>query len=397
MRVLARPQRGEYIMRILKRTQGIGLALCLALLTGSAAAAGPGVTASDVTIGMWSPLTGPTALLGTSERDAIEIAFSEANASGGVNGRKLKLIVYDDAGSPQEAMASVRRLIDQDAVFALIAGSISGSTLPVLPFINRAKVPFIASISSNNKLLQPFSSNVFRIYANETAQAENIIKFALKSGIKKPAIIYTSNDYGIGGDEVLSHRFKEDGISLVAQERYNQGDQDFSSQLLRIKQAGADSLFIWAFAAEAGIIARQAREIGIDAPFFGGGATATPLLPKAAGPAGVGFTATSTVSHLPQSSSVPAVVAYREALTRRYNGSLPLGRPSEYDLSGYAAAKILIEALKRTGTEPTRDGLIKALETFKNFDTTVTYPVTFTETQHEGSSRSSIIRVGKES
>ncbi len=383
-------------MRVLKLIKRAGIGLGLAALTGSALAAEPGITASEVTVGMWSPLTGPTALLGTSERDAIEIAFGEINAAGGVNGRKLKLIVYDDGGSPQEALAAVRRLTDQDQVFALIAGSTSGSTLPVLPLIRRTQVPFIASISSNNKLLQPFSRYVFRIYANETAQAENIVDYALKAGFKKPAIIYTSNDYGIGGEEVVAHRLKQDGLSLVARERYNQGDQDFGAQLLRIKQAGADGLFIWAFSAEAGIIARQAREVGLDVPLVGGGATATPLFPRAAGPAGIGFVAASTVANLPDSSNTPAVAAYRAALSRRYDGNPPPGRPSEYDLSGYAAAMVFAEALRRAGLEPTREGLVKALETFKDFDTAVTFPVTFTETQHEGASRTSTIRVTKD-
>ena len=365
-------------------------------VTGPALASDPGVAESEVTVGMWSPLTGPTALLGTSERDAIEIAFGEINAAGGVNGRKLKLIAYDDAGSPQEALAAVRRLTDQDNVFALIAGSISGSTLPVLPLVNRAKVPFIASISSNNKLLQPFSRYIFRVYANETAQGENIVNYATKAGIKKPAIIYTSNDYGIGGEEVVARRLAKDSVSLVARERYNQGDQDFSAQLLRVKQAGADGLFVWAFAAEAGIIARQARELGLDIPLVGGGATGTPLFPKAAGPAGAGFVAPYVVSHLPDSATEAPIAAYRDALTRRYNGTLPPGRPCEYDLAGYAAAKIFAEALKRAGTEPTREGLIKALETLQNFDTTVTFPVTFTETQHEGTDKTATIRVNKD-
>src|SRR5262245_6129084 len=119
--------------------------MATALSIGQAAsglAAEPGISATEVTLGMWTPLTGPTAIMGVSERDAIDIAIDEVNAAGGVNGRKLKLVVYDDGGSPQEALTSVRRLIDQDRVFALIAGSTSGSTLPVIPLINRSKVPF---------------------------------------------------------------------------------------------------------------------------------------------------------------------------------------------------------------------------------------------------------------
>jgi branched-chain amino acid transport system substrate-binding protein len=87
-----------------------------------AAAADPGVTSSEILIGMWIALTGTQALIGTSERDGIQIGIDEINQAGGINGRKLRLIAYDDAGTPQEALSAVRRLIDQDQVFALIAG-----------------------------------------------------------------------------------------------------------------------------------------------------------------------------------------------------------------------------------------------------------------------------------
>jgi branched-chain amino acid transport system substrate-binding protein len=359
-----------------------------------AIAADPGISPSEVTLGMWTPLTGPTSLLGTSERDAIEIAIDEVNAAGGVNGRKIKLIAYDDAGSPQEAMTSVRRLIDQDGVFALIAGSLSGSTLPVIPLVNRSKIPFIASISSNRKLLDPFSHYIFRVYANELAHADVIVKYALSKGGKKPAIIYNSNDYGVGGEEEVTALLGKANIPLVAKERYNQADQDFSAQLLRIKESGADAMFIWAFAAEAGIIVRQARELGLTIPIYGGAGIATPLFTKAIGSLGKGIVAAYVMPDLPESSNVPAIVHYREALKKKYAGALPPGRPNEYDLSGYAALKIFATALAKAGDSPTRESLIAALETLKDFDSGVTFPVTYTSTKHEGTDQTALLKVG---
>jgi branched-chain amino acid transport system substrate-binding protein len=358
-----------------------------------AIAADPGISPTEVTLGMWTPLTGPTSLLGTSERDAIEIAIDEVDAAGGVNGRKIKLIAYDDAGSPQEAMTSVRRLIDQDGVFALIAGSLSGSTLPVIPLVNRNKIPFISSISSNRRLLNPFSHYVFRVYANELAHADVIVKYGLLKGIKKPAIIYNSNDYGVGGEEEVSALLGKANIPLVAKERYNQADQDFSAQLLRIKDSGPDSMFIWAFAAEAGIIVRQARELGLTTPIYGGAGISTPLFTRAVGSLGKGIVSAYVVPDLPESSNVPAIVHYREALKKKYAGALPPGRPNEYDLGGYAALKIFAAALARAGDTPTREALISALETLEDFDSGVTFPVTYTPTKHEGTDQTSLLRV----
>lgn len=369
------------------------------LMCGSAVsqvAAEPGISTTEVKIGMWTPLTGPVALLGVSARDAIEIAIDEVNEAGGVNGRKIKLVAYDDAGSPREALTSVRRLIDLDGVFALIAGSTSGSTLPIIPLINRGKVPFISSISSNRKLLDPFSRYIFRVYANEIAHVDGIVKYALSKSVKKPAILYNSNDYGVGGEEEVSLLLKKEGISLIAKERYNQGDQDFSAQLLRIKESGADSMFLWAFAAEAGIIVRQARELGLTLPIYGGAGISTPLFTRAVGKLGQGIVAAYVVPDIPDSSSKRSIVTYREKLKKKYSGTLPPGRPNEYDLAGYAALKIFAEALSKSGSEPTRDALIAQLEKLRNFDTGVTFPVTFTPTNHEGTSRTILLKVSGE-
>jgi branched-chain amino acid transport system substrate-binding protein len=140
---------------------------------------------------MWTPLTGPVALLGQSARDAVRLWAKEVNDKGGVQGRKINFIVYDDAGSPQEAQTVIRRLIDQDQVFMLISGSVSGSTLPVRQIITREKVPFVSSISSNVNLMKPFSRYIFRIYANEDSQAVGMVDWMMEhEKLKRPAIIY---------------------------------------------------------------------------------------------------------------------------------------------------------------------------------------------------------------
>ena len=121
-----------------------GLAIALAgglTAYGPSASAETGVTDSTIKIGAWGPLSGPVSLLGESMRDGLRVCVREVNEAGGVNGRKLDLIVYDDAGSPQEAQAAIRRLLNQDQVFMLLGGSASGSTLPVRHVIAREKVP----------------------------------------------------------------------------------------------------------------------------------------------------------------------------------------------------------------------------------------------------------------
>jgi branched-chain amino acid transport system substrate-binding protein len=381
--------------RVIRLTLGL-LALC-ALISPRAFAADPGVSATEILIGMFSPLTGPQALIGTSERDGIELGMEEINKAGGIKGRKLRLIAYDDGASPQEALAAVRRLIDQDQVFALIAGSNSGATLAAMPLINRQRIPFIVSISSHRNLFVPFAPTTFRVYAMETPQAARIVEFSLKENkLTKPAMIHTSADHGLGGLEAVTEELKRNNLKLVAVERYNPDTQDFSAQLLRIREAGADGLYLWSLAHEAGIIVRQAKELGLNIPMFSGGASTTALFPKTAGAASVGVSAPWVFPYTEEMKEIPAIAAYRALLSTRYPNGYPPARPSLYDLAGYGALKILAEGISRIDGEPTRAKLVTALESMKNFDTGVLFPVTFTATDHEGSKDVSIITIDKD-
>lgn len=377
------------------------LALCFGMLAMSspAPATGPGITESEVVFGVWTSLTGPTSEVGISTRDGLTIWANQLNAAGGVHGRKVRLIVYDDAASPQEALAAARRLIDQDRVFALLSGSTSGPTLPVVPVVTRAKVPFIASVSSNMKLMEPYSAYIFRVYANDIAQTNALIDFAImKAGLKRPAALHTSNDYGVGGINAATPRLREKyNAEFVGVERFNDADTDFSAQLLRLKQANPDGIIIWAFSAQAGIIVRQARELGLTARLIGGGATSTPLFPRGAGPAGVGFTSLFVLPHLPESSMAPPAMTYREELKKLYPNGFPAGRPGTYDMSSFAAGKIAEEGLRRAGRDVTRERFIGALETLKDFDPGTAFPITFSKGNHEGSGRVRMIRINAKS
>ena len=383
-------------MKAIRNSHLAVLPFCLLLLATTVARAETGVTDTEIRIGMWTPLSGPVALLGQSARDAVRLWAKEVNDKGGIHGRKINFISYDDAGSPQEAQTVIRRLIDQDQVFMLISGSVSGSTLPVRQVITREKVPFVSSISSNVNLMKPFSRYIFRIYANEDSQALGMVDWMMEhEKLKRPAIIYNSNDYGVGGFQIFQERLKEKyKISPTAAERYNPGDQDFSAQLLRIKGADPDGLLIYAFAQEAGIIVRQAKELGIGAKLFGGGGTSTPLLQRGAGQAAAGFVSVLVVPEIADSSQKPAVVAYRDKLKATlYPDGFPPGRPSEYDLAGYAAGKVTEAALEKVGKDLSRESFVDALEGIKNFDTGMTFPISYSKDNHEGTTEVEIIRV----
>jgi ABC-type branched-subunit amino acid transport system substrate-binding protein len=303
----------------------------------------------------------------------------------------VRLIAYDDAGSPTEAVAAVRRLTSQDRVFALVCGSASGPTLAAMDLIREAGAPFVSCVTAHRNLFQPFSRNVFRIYANEIAQGRGLIDYiADKKGHKRIAILYNSTDFGIGGNEIMSAYLKEKyKLDFVAAERYNVGDQDFSAQILRIRQANPDSVILHAFAAEAGVIARQVRQLGILTPLYGGGGVPTPLFPRAAGTVGVGIVAVWVFPVFPESDAPPVEAYKKKAQQYLFQTGFPVGRPSLYDMTGYIGADVTGEGLRRAGRNLTRAGFIRSLETLRDYvpGGGLGFPVTFSATNHEGTDR----------
>lgn len=357
----------------------------------------PGVTENEVVLGMFASMTGPLAPTGTAARDGLNVWAAEVNAKGGIQGRRVRVIAYDDAGSPSESMTAVRRLLSQDNVFALVCGSGSSPTLAAMDLIRQTSVPFVSCISAHRDLMRPFSRNVFRIYANEIAQGQSLIDYiAGTKGHKRIAILYNSTDFGVGGHEIMSAYLKQKyNGEFISAQRYNVGDQDFSGQLLRIRQSSPDSLILHSFAAEAGIIARQTRELGLLMPLYGGGGVPTPLFPRAAGNVGVGIVAVWVFPVFPESEVPPVQLYKRRAQQHLFQSGFPVGRPSLYDMTGYIGGDVTGEGLRRAGRNLTREGFIRALETLKDYlpGDGLGFPITFTRTNHEGTSRAVMSRL----
>ncbi len=370
---------------------GLGIALSGKVARG----AEPGVTRDSISIGYFSVMTGPVNLAGTSGWDGFRLYIEEVNRKGGVHGRKITVVgPGDEACKPSEAVAVVNKLIHQDKVFAIAGGGCSGSTLAALPAIRDSHIPFLITVSTHVKFMEPFSRNIFRAgTVGDGIQTTAIGDAAVKAlQAKRVAILYVANDYGKGGAAGITKRLEKYGIAPLSQESYNIGDSDFSAQILRVKRLNPELVFLYAYHKEAGIIVRQATELGLKTRWFGGSATATALFPQAAGEAGVGVISLHPLPVLVESDH-PEMLKYTEKLRSVYPGGLPAGRPSDYDMYNYGAAKVLVEGLERAGADLTRERFIEALESLRNFDTGVTFPVTFTKEDHEGSKGATLVEI----
>lgn len=343
-----------------------------------------GVTESEILIGFITSLTGPAAYGGLGVRDGFQLGVDEINSTGGVNGRKLNVIVSDDGCNAAKAIAATKRMIMQDKVFVLAGGGCTNASLTTLPIVTEAKVPYIFMPVSHEGFTKPFNRYSFRS-GQITMEYEptSIVDLATKElKAKRIAIISAADEYGTSGADGVIGVLKRNGMTPVAREIFNMGDTDFSSQILNLKKANPEVTILYGYTKEAGIIVRQAKEMGLKTQWIGSSAITTPMFPTASGEAGVGVISVYGLPNL-EESSAPPVAEFQKKFKEKYPMAAK-GRPNYFDLIGYGSSKVVQEGLKRAGRDLTREGFISALETLKNFETGVIFPTTFTPTDHQG-------------
>ena len=218
--------------------------MALGIVAGSAHAQ-QGVTATEILLGEVEPLTGPPALLGIAYNVGTKVAIAEANAAavraGGVDGRKLRLIVEDDGYVSARTIQALRKLLDVDKVFALTSLSGSGAGIAALPVVEKAGIPTMASIAPVTALYQPPRKNVFVVGQSYEEGIYQLARFlATKFQGKKWAILTQDDDYGVALRTGFSRAVKGNGLNVVFDAEYKKGQQDFSSEMLRVRAAGAE-------------------------------------------------------------------------------------------------------------------------------------------------------------
>jgi len=237
---------------------------------GSATAAGEAAPGT-ILIGEVGSLTGAQATFGISTRNGIEMAIDEVNARGGVDGRKVAVRVYDNQSKPEEAANAVTRLIAQDGAKLILGEVASTNSLAMAPKAQAAKVPMISPASTNPKVTE-VGDFIFRVCFIDPFQGLVMAKFARENLKAQKAAVLRDNksDYSIGLAQVFTEKFKGFGGQIVAEEDYAQGDTDFRAQLTAIKSSKPDVVFVPGYYTDAGLIARQARQLGLTATLLGG-------------------------------------------------------------------------------------------------------------------------------
>lgn len=315
-----------------------------------------GAASNEILVGEYGSFTGGEATFGQSTDKGLKMAFDEKNATGGVKGKKIKLISLDDQGKAEEAAAAVTRLITQNNVVAVIGEVASSRSLAAAPIAQERKIPMISPSSTNPKVTE-VGDYIFRVCFIDPFQGTVMAKFAMENlKAKKVAVLRdVKSDYAVGLADFFIKKFKEMGGEIVADESYQGGEMDFKAQLTQIKSKNPQAIFIPGYYTEVGLIARQARALGIKADLLGGDGWDSSKLSEIGGKDinGAYFS-----NHYTTESTDPVVIDFIKKYKEKFGGELPDGLAA----LGYDSGKILIEAMERAAEiKPTliRDELAK--------------------------------------
>lgn len=339
------------LSRVIKKIFFLALLVCL--ISGSIV-----IGAAPVyKVGLVAPFTGLGSILGEYCKGGLVMAIDEINAAGGVRGRKIEYIVYDDAASPATAINVVNKAIMNDKVDAVFGPNMSSCVLAVHQVAQEYKVPMLVGATSPSlgydQLKNPW---LFRLRADDEVKVINLVKYAVATEkIKKPAIISGSTDYCIAARDVALREFKKYGLQVVASEQIKEGDKDATGQLLKIQRLAADVVIGLTHEPEAAVVVRQARQLSLKAKLLGFSAWGVPAFTDLAGDAAVGVIAVQGFTPEFQDKQVQVFVKkYQEKW-----GKLPSDPAQAY----YDGAYILASVIKKVGFD--KEQIRKGLETLK--------------------------------
>jgi branched-chain amino acid transport system substrate-binding protein len=353
----------------------------------AAAMLSTGAYAADIKVGVIGPFTGGSASMGVSMRDGVRLATKEINAAGGIDGNKIVLVERDDEAKNERGVQIAQELINNEKVAATLGYINTGVALASQRFFQEAKIPVINNVATGTLITKQFpnaaDNYIFRTSAADNIQAPMIAKEAVeKRGLKRVAILADSTNYGQLGREDLEKALKVYGVTPVAVEKFNLGDVDMTSQLLKAKNAGADVVLTYAIGPELAQIANGMAKLGWKKPMIGSWTLSMASFIDTAGKNGNGATMPETF--IQQPATTPKRKSFVDAYLRDFKPKNGVIASPVSAAQGYDSVYLLAAAIKQAkGTEGPK--ILAALQDLKTpvDGVVMTYNKPFTATDHE--------------
>jgi branched-chain amino acid transport system substrate-binding protein len=338
-------------MQILRRTLISGLCAAAMMLacgcrkpSDAGTSGGSASGATEVVIGHYASMTGSTAHFGQDTDRGVRLAIDEANAKGGVLGKKIRVVTLDTRGDSAEAANAVTRLIDVEHATSLLGEVASSLSLAGGRVAQRSKIPMISPTSTNPKVTE-VGDYIFRVCFIDPFQGKVMATFARQNlKLDRVAILKdVKNDYSIGLAQAFQNSFTALGGTIVVEQSYSQGDTDFSAQVTAIRGTNAQAIFVPGYYSEVGSIARTADRLGLKIPLLGGDGWDSPDLFKIGG---------DTINGSYFSDHFAPDVATDQAKQFVATYSAKYGEPpSGLGALGYEAAEVMVDAIRRAGKD----------------------------------------------
>ena len=294
----------------------------------------------------------------------ILAAFGEANAAGGIAGRRIELITRDDRYEPEAAIANTGTLIGEDRVFGLIGAVGTPTSAATEPIAREAGVPFIAPFTGAEFLRDPALTHVVNIRASYFEETEAIVdRLVADRGVTRIAVLFQDDSYGRSGLAGVRRALERRNMTLAGAGSYVRNTTAVKTALLALRGARPEAIIIIGAYLPSAVFTQWARKLGVDATIVNISFVGANALAQALGPAGDGVYVTQVVP-FPEGDSMPLLAEYRAALAALD----PAAKPGFGSLEGYIAGRLTIDVLKRLGPEPTRADFLAALKGIGAFD-----------------------------
>jgi len=310
----------------------------------------PALAADPIKIGAVLSVTGPAAFLGDPELKTMQLYVERINKAGGVLGRQIQLVHYDDGTDAGKANSFAKRLIDDDKVDVIVGGTTTGSTMSMVPLVEKAEIPFI-SLAGAVVIIDPVKKWVFKTPHTDRMAAEKVFEDMKKRGLTKIALISDTGGFGASGKKETEALAPKMGMTLLASETYGSKDTDMTPQLTKIKNtAGVQAVFVFSFGQGGAVVNKNFKQLGMTVPLYHAHGVASEEFIKLSGPAGEGVrlpaAALLVADKLPANDpQKPVVTEYRKAYNERFKEDV-----STFGGHAYDGLMLAVEAFKRAGS-----------------------------------------------